>query len=202
MLESLQQETQAKLAATEYQAEAAREQGVATTKSAQQLQSELAAFKALKQLPQSISDCGDFFGRAFPGRLVFSKRGFESVRKANYSDVAGCWEAMWAMASELYRLFFENDGEVGDVERKFRELTGIEMSMTEGSQTKADKRLMKKREDTYQGEPLDITPHIKLRSGNEPFRIYFGVLRSKKLLVIGDCTGHMETAGTRRRGQK
>jgi hypothetical protein len=132
---------------------------------------------------------------------VFSERGLESVRKADYSDIGGCWEAMWAMSSDLYRLFFEND-EVGDVERKFRELTGIEMSMTEGSQTKADKRLMKKREDTYQGEKVDITPHIKLRSGNEHFRIYFGIVRSKKLLVIGDCTDHMETAGTRRRGQK
>jgi hypothetical protein len=59
---------------------------------------------------------------------------------------------------------------------------------------------MKKREDSYEGEPVDITPHIKLRSGSEHFRIYFGVLQSKKLLVVGECIDHMETAGTRRRG--
>jgi hypothetical protein len=60
---------------------------------------------------------------------------------------------------------------------------------------------MKKREDSYEGEQIDITPHIKLRAGNEHFRIYFGVLRSKKLLVVGECTNHLETAGSRRRGQ-
>ena len=202
VVELLQQDTEAKLAAAEYQAKSAREQSTDVAKTAQQLQRELEAFRSLTRLPRAISECGAFFARAFPGKLVFSDRGLESVQKADYPDTAGFWEAMWAMASELYRLFFENDGEVGDVEQKFRELTGIEMSMTEGSQTKADKRLMKKREDSYQGEPVDITPHIKLRSGNVHFRIYFGVLRSKKLLVIGACTGHLETAGTRRRGQR
>ncbi len=198
-LESTQQEIQAKLAAAEYQAESARKQGAAATKSAQQLQKELAVYKGLKNLPQSISDCAEFFGKAFSGKLVFSERGLQSARKADYSDVAGYWRAMSAMASDLYQLFFENDGDVGDVEKKFRELTGIEMSMTEGSQTKADTRLMKKRQDIYHGEKIDITPHIKLHSGNKHFRIYFGILRSDKLLMIGECTDHMETAGSRRR---
>jgi hypothetical protein len=132
---------------------------------------------------------------------VFSQRGLASLKKANYSDVAGFWEAMWAMASELHGLLFETDGKVGDIEKKFKELTGVEMSTTEGSVTKADKRLMKQREDSYQGELIDITLHIKLRSGNEHFRICFGVLQSKRLLVVGECTDHLETAGTRRRGQ-
>jgi hypothetical protein len=48
---------------------------------------------------------------------------------------------------------------------------------------------------------MDITPHVKLRCGNEHVRIYFGILRSKKLLVMGECTDHKETAGMRRRGQ-
>jgi hypothetical protein len=201
-LELLQHDTETKVAGAEYQAKSARDLSTEATKSAQQLQRELAAFRSLAHLPQSIGDCGDFFARAFPGKLVFSERGLESVKKAGYSDIAGFWEALWAMASELYQLFFENVGEAGDIEKKFKELTGIEMSMTEGSQTKADKRLMKKREDFFQGEPVDITPHIKLRSGSEHFRIYFGVLHSKKLLVVGECTNHLETAGTRRRGQK
>ncbi len=201
-MEVLQQETETKLATAEYQARSAREQYTDATKSSQQLQRELLAFRSLARLPQSIKDCGDFFARAFPSKLVFSEKGLASVQKADYSDIAGFWEAMWAMISDLYRLFFESEGEAGDIEKKFKELTGIEMSMTEGSQTKADKRLMKKREDSYEGEPVDITPHIKLRSGNMNFRIYFGVLRLKKLLVVGACTNHLETAGTRRRGQR
>jgi hypothetical protein len=60
---------------------------------------------------------------------------------------------MWGMASELRRLFFETDGAQGDVELKLKEPTGVEMSMTEGSQTKADRRLTKKRVDINHGEP-------------------------------------------------
>jgi hypothetical protein len=188
-----------RIASAEYQAQNAREQSTEAVKVARQLQRELMAFRSLKRLPQSIRDCGEFFASSFPGKVAFSERGLRSMQKATYADIAGFWEAMWAMASELYDLFFETGGRAGDIERKFKEQTGVEMSMTEGSQTKADKRLMKKREDSYQGEPVDITPHIKLRSGSEHFRIYFGVLRSKKLLVVGECTNHLETAATRRR---
>jgi hypothetical protein len=200
-LELGQQEAEFKLASAEYQANSAREQATKDAKAAQQLQREMEAYRSLARLPRSISDCGDFFTRAFPGKLVFSERGLASLRRASYSDMPGFWEALWAMASHLHKLFFDTEGKLGDIEKKFKELSGIQMSMTEGSLTKADKRLMKKREDTYNGEKVDITPHIKLRSGNEHFRIYFGVVQSEKLLVIGDCTDHLETAGTRRRGQ-
>jgi hypothetical protein len=200
-LELSQQDNEMKLASAEYQAKNAREQSTNEAKAAQQLQQELSAFRSLARLPESIKECGDFFVKAFPGKLVFSQRGFTSLQRAQYSDVAGFWEAMWALASVLHKLLFESGGKVGDIEKKFKELTGIDMSMTEGSLTKADKRLMKKREDSYEGEQIDITPHIKLRAGNEHFRIYFGVLRSKKLLVVGECTNHLETAGSRRRGQ-
>jgi hypothetical protein len=200
-LELSQQEDEMKVSAAEYQAKTAREQSTNATKTAQHLQRELVAFRSLAHLPHSIQECGDFFARAFLSKLVFSQRGRTSLQKANYSDVPGIWGAMWAMAFDLYKLFFENEGKAGDIEKRFKELTGVEMSMTEGSQTKADKRLMKKREDSYEGEPVDITPHIKLRSGSEHFRIYFGVLQSKKLLVVGECIDHLETAGTRRRGQ-
>jgi len=199
-LELSQQETEMKLSRAEYQAKSAREQSTSDAKAAHQFQRELTAFRSLARLPQSIKECGDFFCRAFPGKLVFSQRGLASLQKADFSDVDGFWEAMWAMASELHKLFFATEGKAGDIEKKFKELTGVEMCMTEGAQTKSDKRMMKKREDSYQGEPVDITPHIKLRSGNEHFRTYFGVLQSKKLLVVGECTKHLETAGTRRRG--
>jgi hypothetical protein len=199
LLELSVQETEEKLANAEYQAKSARDQGTSDAKTAQHFQRELTAFRSLRRLPQSISQCGDFFAKAFPGKLAFTKRGISSLQKADYSDVAGFWEAMWAMVYDLHKLFFETEGKAGDIEKQFKELTGIDMSMTEGSQTKADRRLMKKREDSYEGESVDIAPHIKLRSGSQHFRIYFGVVRSKKLLVVGECTDHLETAGTRRR---
>jgi hypothetical protein len=200
-LELAQEDGELRIATAEYHARSAREQGAADTKLVVHLQRELTAFRSLSHLRRSIKDCGEFFRDAFSSKLGFTERGRASLDRESFSNIDQFWEALWAMGTELHRLFFDSDDRGGDIEKKFKERTGVDMSMTEGSQTKADKKLMKKREDSYEGEAIDITPHIKLRSGNEHFRIYFGVMRSKKLLVIGECTNHLETAGTRRRGQ-
>ncbi len=67
-----------------------------------------------------------------------------------------------------------------NIEQRFRERTGISMSITEGSSTKKDKKLMQLRKDSFRGIEIEITPHINFHSGsNRYFRIYFGILNKE-----------------------
>jgi hypothetical protein len=63
--------------------------------------------------------------------------------------------------------------------------------------TKDDNKLMRKREDTFLGVGINITPHVKIDKNTT--RAYFSPceLNGKKLIVVG-FIGHMDTAGTRR----
>jgi hypothetical protein len=52
----------------------------------------------------------------------------------------------------------------------------------------------------YDGQDVDITPHVKW--GNRVpklLRVHFYVDRQKGKLVIGHCGDHLDTYGTRRR---
>jgi hypothetical protein len=180
-----------------YEIQEARRTADDLRSSAQAAKVELRAFESLRKLPSTLEVCTDFFLSAFPTRLGITERGRRSLRDAEF-DVPLFWQALWAMTHDLHPLFFDA-GTAGDIEKQFRVQTGLDLAMTEGKLTKADKKLMQTRKDTFQGREIVITPHVKLRIGQRHFRIYFAVLAKECLLVIGECTSHMDTAGTRRK---
>ncbi len=77
----------------------------------------------------------------------------------------------------------------------------FKLARGEGPQTRANGKLMRQREDFYQGRPLCIEPHISSSTGdpNSPqfIRIYFGWDVESAKLVIGE-TRHLTNATTRK----
>lgn len=191
-------EAESKNRALAYDLQVSRGEAEQLRQDAEALKVELHCFASLKKLPSTLEECCAFFLRAFPAELGITARGQKSLSSAEF-DIRSFWEALWAMTHELYPLFYSGEKALGDIEQRFRERSGIELAMTEGKQTKADKKLMQSRKDNFAGADIDITPHLKLRSGSRHFRIYFAAVRSEKRLVIGECTNHLDTAGTRRK---
>ena len=96
----------------------------------------------------------------------------------------------------MYDVFFEEEG--GNPEQVFRDRSGFCLALTEGKLTKKNPRLMELRKDSFMGQEIDITPHVKL--DDDTTRAYFCPFRkdTTKLIVVG-FIGHLDTAGTRRR---
>jgi hypothetical protein len=85
-----------------------------------------------------------------------------------------------------------------DFAKEFERVSTFELAMTEGEQTKNQKKMMKEREDIFRGKNIDITPHVKLFSDGQYARIYFHIDNVNRLLIIG-FFGHLTTAGTAKR---
>jgi hypothetical protein len=55
------------------------------------------------------------------------------------------------------------------------------------------------RQDTWKGQEIDITPHVKAEKRGKFFRVYYFTDQSQKVIVVGSCGDHLDTSGTRRR---
>ncbi|HEY4364213.1 MAG TPA: hypothetical protein VGN17_24800 [Bryobacteraceae bacterium] len=152
----------------------------------------------LSKLPDDIVSCCRFFATAFSDRIKFTERGFNSSRDAEFPKVSAVWTALWHVANTLHPLAF-SDSEGVDLEDEFRRRSGIELGLSEGKLTKANAKIMQARLDEYEGERIDITPHIKLQTGNKHLRIHFHIHKKKRLLIVGHCGDHLDTAGTAKR---
>jgi hypothetical protein len=150
----------------------------------------------LKRLPNSLPEVVDLIREIHPARIAFTERAIKSASERDFSDVHTAWRVLWAMATTLYDMFFEQH--VNNIPRAFREQSGFELAMTEGKLTNQDKKLTAWRNDVFEGQKIDITPHVKF--DKDTTRAYFCPFRANgtKRIVVGHI-GHFDTAGTRRR---
>ena len=113
------------------------------------------------------------------------------------ADVDAAWECLQALATVVPTLVFEQGVHPGQLPERFRHETGgIELTMTEGSQTNRDSRMGRLRQADLDGRTWDISPHVKWGSD---FRVHFALDGDGKRVVVGHCGDHLDTAGTRRR---
>lgn len=162
------------------------------------------AFEVLNELPKTVNDCVKIIERLFPNRISFTSKAKESATKSclnrqGPTEIAKAWKLIWAVANCLYDLYF-GDPPSGNIVRDFRERTGFDLALTEGSTTSGNKDCMRLRRDTYKGQEIDITSHAKY--GDAPtkcLRIHYYVSRDDGKIVVGHCGDHLDTAGTRRR---
>jgi hypothetical protein len=152
------------------------------------------ALDSLRRLPEDLLSALDLLEALHGGTLVFSERARKAAAKVRTYEVQEVWQCLWAMATILRELFF-NQSVPLDVEDAFRNRTGFRLALSESSETKKDKSLMRLRKDTFEGKEIDITPHVKVGA---TFRIYFAVDRDAQRLIVGHCGEHLDTAGTRR----
>ena len=73
------------------------------------------------------------------------------------------------------------------------------MALSEGKLTKANSKLMQSRFQDYDGEKIDITPHIKMQTANKHLRIQFYIHKKRRVVVVGHSGDHLDTAGTAKR---
>jgi len=150
----------------------------------------------LAELPNTLLETVHLIGAIHPERIVFTERAVSSAGESKFDDVPRAWRTLWAMATTLYDLHFQRDTK--DLPRTFRNETGIELAMTERKLTKQDNKKMAQRKDTFMGQEIDITPHVKFDPDST--RAYFCPFRRDggNRIVVG-YIGHLDTAGTTKR---
>ena len=138
--------------------------------------------------------------QAFGARLVFLPEAVSSAEDFRSGRASDVFNVLRTMAQDLWPLYFEESEAKGSVEDRYQSKSGYELSFRESSMTNKDSDLRKKRLRMYNGNEIDVSPHVKGKCGNRDkrFRVHFYVDRANRKLVIGYCGSHMDTAGTRK----
>lgn len=152
--------------------------------------------KLLPSLPTCIYDVANAAVRCFP-RLVITDRALKAAQE--YSECKSlneAWEILRHLNDTMYRLKYEQG--VTELEKSFLHETSYELAMTEGPNTKKDKKLMDLRKLQYNGQAYEITPHIKYEV-REPklVRIYFAFDEGAKKIIVGHIGKHIPNATTK-----
>lgn len=104
-----------------------------------------------------------------------------------------------SIPTTLWELYFGSKP-TANIQQGYQAQTGFELALTEGSMTNKGAKYMKQRERIYHGQTISIAPHIKGHSGNpkDNFRLHYYADGERKLIVIGHCGAHLETAGSKK----
>lgn len=156
---------------------------------------------AMKEFPKTCADALALAEQAFSTRLAVAQEARESASVANQSINSGeTFNILRCLAVSLWPKYFEKDESDGDAGSEFKNETGYEIAFHESSMTNKDSRLQRLRQIPYDGRVIDISSHVKGKSGNRNalLRVHFCVDRKTGKIVIGHCGEHMETAGTRK----
>lgn len=170
----------------------------AAAESARLAASRVEAMNRLKQLPTTVREVAEAIQGLFPERIIFTARGLASTEDRSDAVVELAWECLWAMATTMHSMFFAEDTQGVDLERRFKELSGFDLAMSEGRSTKKDKKFMNLRRDVYDGKTVEIVPHVKV-GNKEPrlLRVHFHLDHDREIIAIGHCGGHLDNFSTR-----
>jgi hypothetical protein len=165
-----------------------------------QMRTQLDTLLSMSRLPESLPEVISLIERIHQGTIVFTERSKRSARESSLNDMSVAWSCLWSMATILYELHFGESSDITTIEQEFRSRSGFDLSITEGKQTNQDKKLLALRKDTWNGKPIDITPHVKW-GNKEPrlLRIHYAPMQHEKLIVVGHCGDHLTTSGTRKK---
>lgn len=152
----------------------------------------------LPSLPSTLPEVAEAASRCFP-RLVITEQALKSAKDYIVCrSVNEAWEMLRHLNGLMYRLKFEEEDQ-RDWERVFQDETGYELAMSEGRNTKKDRKLMDLRKLQHGGAEYDITPHLKY-GNQEPkmVRVHFAFDESRKKIMVGYIGPHMENATSRK----
>ncbi len=162
---------------------------------ARALRSAVETFRNMPELPRSNEDVINYFMKVFGDRIAFTERGIKTGCRCDIK-AEGLWFYLYHMATSLFDIHHEGKP---DVEKEFLQATGIEVAMSEGSQSRKDSKIMNLRNDTYEGKELSMEPHVKLlpqKTGADHQRIYYCYDHELDRIIIGSVGDHLKTAGT------
>jgi hypothetical protein len=159
----------------------------------------LTAIQSLKVLPRNLLEVVQVIRELHAGRILFTDGACESARIAACSDVEGAWECLFAASTTLWELHFgsrRSENIAGD----FRNATGFEIALSEGKQTHDDPKFMRLRRHEWNGEIIDIEPHIKIDGDKSKLlRVHYYAHPARRLIIVGHCGDHLDNYSTRKR---
>jgi hypothetical protein len=151
-------------------------------------------------LPETVAEIVELLSKAFAERVVFLPAATRSAERTNFHDPHEAWRCLYAVCQGLPELFFDLGYPPERVRREFESRhAGLSLALTEGSSTQQDNRLMALRNFDYEGEQISCAAHVGTEKRGQHLRVHFHPDQERKMLVIGHCGDHLETAGTRRR---
>lgn len=173
----------------------------ASAATASDMQEQANIVRSLNAFPQNTREALDLAKTAFANELAFTREAEQSaLEDGKNADASEVFNILRALAVNLWPKFFEHNKNEGNAEKEFKNETGLNLTFHESSTTNKDSRLKNQRFINYNGKQVNISPHVKGKSGNRDrkLRIHFAVDRNTRKLVIGHCGAHKETAGTRK----
>ena len=161
------------------------------------LRQALSGVRSIRNLPQTNEDVISYFLAVYPDRIDFTDQGARTAAKCGIKPEI-LWSCLYDVANDLCDIHRDNPP---DVEAVFKERTGWEVSMCEGSQTRSNPNLMALRKDTYQGREISIEPHVKFdrsekKTGAAYQRLYYCYDALTRLIIVGYVGDHMDNHST------
>lgn len=150
-------------------------------------------------MPENLAELVVLFEKLYGDKVIFTKEAHNEARKyAEFNALPIAWKMLSSLAFTLRNMrFVEKDGMHGEWNKRFELLTGFELAISEGKQTKADPSLMRLRRIVHEGTEYNIEPHIKYGS-REPkiMRIYYDFEPATRRVLIGYIGPHMKNYST------
>lgn len=150
---------------------------------------------SLEHIPTCLADELQLAERLWPSRIAVLPEAYASAR-GYPADLDEARRMLSAMANTLWKLHFSEESV--DISGEFYLRTKFKHALSESGFTKTNGGLMRLRKRTYMGREIDISPHVKGKSGprDEVFRIYYCPDAETRLLVIGHAGPHLPTSRT------
>ncbi len=158
------------------------------------LQNRLEAYSLMAALPRNLLEVLEKVERLNEGRILFTSEARQTAREYRGTvDVRDSWECLWAIATLLHELYFDEQKRAADVERAFKDRTGFEFALHEGKQTHKDSKLMKLRATEYKGRVLHTEPHVKIGTKDPKIlRVYLAADQVDRIIVVDHCGWHRD----------
>lgn len=144
-----------------------------------------------ESLPNTKEKVVEYFSKHFGDRLAFSDDAINSLKGCTLAPEE-IWRVCFALANTMRDLYTEGSGEIYSI---FRRKTGLDAARGEGRMTRKNPELMRQFQTKWNGETIDIEPHITYSSQKQS--IHFGYSEKYKKVVIGHCGEHKENYSTR-----
>lgn len=196
-------DTEARTRRLAFELETARAQVEAAEADARTVSAGASALEAVPAPPASAVEVILWVTSLWGDRVVFTDRARKSAEKASInqdkSELPAVWRLIRSLAIHLHPLTQQPGASTGWIAEEYQRRSGFGLAWTEGKQTKKDNKLMQARRLDYDGEILDITPHVK--HGSKPpkcLRVHFAVHQRSGKVIVGHCGDHLDTYGTQR----
>lgn len=162
------------------------------------LQQQIASFQKEFDIPQSLEEVLILADSFWNDKLEITDSAKNSAKNYEYKNdhriVKEAWNMINKLCTTMYSLKFIEKS--NDLENSFTSKTGINFSMTEGKQTKKDKKFVLIRKCEWKGEEYYFFPHLKSNIRSD-FRMHISFIEKSNKILLCHCGKHLDNAKTR-----